>query len=91
MFFGHLVEELYYVREVHVAVHDDIPVVLDECKGDEEIEVRRDHLKRGPNSFPDEVGLRVGELAFEVEKKPSTTRTSNLLHRFTTPLSIGIL
>ena len=39
VFFGHLVEELYYVREVHVAVHDDIPVVLDECKGDEEIEV----------------------------------------------------
>ena len=44
VFFSHLVEEFNYVREVHVAVHDNIPVVLDECEGDEEIKVRRDHL-----------------------------------------------
>ena len=39
VFFSHLIEELDYVGEVHVAVHDDIPVVLDECEGHEEVEV----------------------------------------------------
>ena len=72
VFLRHLVEELDDVGEVHVAVHDDVPVVLDEGEGDEEVKVRGDHLDRGPDRLPDEVGLRVGELAFEVQEKPST-------------------
>ena len=71
MLLRHLVEELDDVGEVHVAVHDDVPVVLDEGEGDEEVKVRGDHLHRGPDRLPDQVGLRVGELAFEVEQKPS--------------------
>ena len=69
--FGHLVEKLDDVSEVHVPVENDVPVVLDEGEGDEEKEVTGDDKARGPNSLPNQVDITIGKLTFEVQKKPS--------------------
>ena len=70
MLLRHLVEELDDVCKVHVSVHDDVSVVLDERQRHEQVKMVGDDVRRRPNCFPDEEDLAVGELALKVEQEP---------------------
>ena len=67
---GHLVEELDDVGEVHVAVEDDVSVVLDEGQGHEQEEVARDDEPGGPDGLPDQVDITIGKLSLEIQQEP---------------------
>ena len=67
----HLVEELDDVREVHVAVEDDVAVGLDQTKSYEEEELGRRDFFRRPYRLPHPVDVVVAELALEVQEEPS--------------------
>ena len=71
MALSHLVEELDDVREVHVAVEDDVAVGLDQAKRDEEEELGRRDFFRRPYRLPHPVDVVVAELALEVQEEPS--------------------
>ena len=67
----HLVEELDDVREVHVAVEDDVSVAFDETEGDEKIELVRGDFLWGPYCLPDTVDIVIAELPLEVQQEPA--------------------
>ena len=75
MSLGHLVEKLDDVREVHVAVEDDVAVGLDQAKRDEEEELGRRDFFRRPYRLPHPVDVVVAELALEVQEEPSGIST----------------
>ena len=71
MLLRHLVEELYDVREVHVPVQNDIPIVLDQGQGHKEKKVAWTDLAARPNGFPNQKYFVVGELPLKIQQEPS--------------------
>lgn len=48
----HLIEELEYIREVHVVVENNLAVEFNESKSDKQNEMRRTHMFRRPYHLP---------------------------------------